>query len=249
MNTTNTPPVALVTGASKRLGRAMVEHLHSKGYCVIVHYGTDTAAANTLAQQLNALRRDSAQAIPANLSNPSDIKSLADSCLDCWGRLDVLINNASMFKADTTQFDAALWQQQNAVNTMAPYALSRYLQPALTESKGNIINMVDIYAERPLHAHHSYCASKAGVGMLVKSLAIELAPDVRVNGIAPGAILWPELPSDENNSDYQQALLNKIPLQRLGSIQAIVSALAFILDCDYLDGQVINIDGGRSITI
>jgi len=249
MNTTNLPPVALVTGASKRLGKAMVEHLHSKGYCVIIHYGTDKVAATTLAQQLNAVRQDSAHPLPANLSIPSDIKLLAESSLDRWGRLDVLINNASMFQADTAQFDAALWQQHNAVNSMAPYALSRHLQSALTESKGNIVNMVDIYSERPLHAHHSYCASKAGIEMLVKSLAIELAPDVRVNGISPGAILWPELPSAENNSDYQQALLDKIPLQRLGSIEAIVSALAFILDCDYLDGQVINIDGGRSITI
>ena len=248
MNTT-TPPVALVTGASKRLGKAMTEHLHSKGFSVIIHYGSDESAAATLAQKLNAARHDSAHTIQANLAINDDIKTLADSSLKCWGRLDVLINNASMFQADSAQFDAALWQQQSAINTMAPYALAKYLQVALTESKGNIINMVDIYGERPLQAHHSYCASKAGIAMLVKSLTIELAPHIRVNGISPGAILWPDKASTTEDSDYQQELLNKIPLQRLGSKRAIVSALAFILDCDYLNGQVITIDGGRSITI
>ncbi len=242
-------PAALVTGASKRLGKAMAEYLHTRGYRVIIHYGESAVDAQALETQFNTRRDNSATAIQADLSNADCISGLARASLAQWGRLDLLINNASMFQADSDTFDSDLWQKQTTINSMAPYALARHLQQALNQSGGNIINMVDIYADRPLAEHHSYCVSKAGINILVKSLAIELAPHVRVNGIAPGAILWPDNQSDISNNDYQQALLSKIPLKKLGSVEAIVSALAFILDCDYLNGQVINIDGGRSITI
>lgn len=255
IETTNTEKVALVTGASRRLGRAISEHLHASGYRLILHYGHSEQEAQALATDLNKRRPTSAIALQADLSKTEQRDQLAGEAQAIWNRVDVLVNNASTFLADTPKTSKAIahadqnFQANFSVNTEAPYALSIRLADCLSKHQGQIINLVDIYAERPLKAHTSYSMSKAANAMLVKSLAIELAPKVRVNGIAPGAILWPEQDQGAAFKAYQDALLAKIPLRRLGSLNDITRALAFILECDYLNGQILNIDGGRSLTI
>lgn len=251
------PGTALVTGGAKRLGKAIATRLHQRGYDLIIHYQNSEHEAKALCEAFNAVRANSAQSYRADLAQPVQVANMANWVAEHATRLSCLVNNASVFDADALHQgqESAYWQQCMQVNAHAAYQLSQGLQAQLSANSGCIVNLVDIYAERPLAGHSLYCASKAANAMLVKSLALELAPNIRVNGIAPGAILWPEeQPSDSAQatdalSDYQRALLNKVPLARLGSLDAITQALEFMLDCDYLTGQIINIDGGRSLMI
>ncbi|TNC81145.1 MAG: pteridine reductase [Oleiphilus sp.] len=247
-----TDRVALVTGAARRLGREISQHLHTSGYRVILHYSQSKQEALDLAAGFNRVRADSAVTLQADLTDITQVEQLAASTKTVWGRLDLLINNASVFMPDniaSTPASHACYQANFRVNSEAPYILSTRLAPELSQRQGQIINMVDIYADRPLNAHTSYSMSKAANAMLVQSLAIELAPEVRVNGIAPGAILWPEQTRDPAFENYKETLLDKIPLRKLGTLEDITRALQFILECGYLNGQILRIDGGRSVTI
>ena len=253
MQTTSTSPVALITGASHRIGNAIASSLHKKGFAVIVHYHHSHSDAERLCEAFNNERADSAVAIHADLTSVKDVEALATTGLKQWGRIDALINNASVFnrEPDDANIDAEHWQQAMDVNVRAAYQLSAQLQGALKKQQGNIINLVDIYAERPLKSHTSYNVSKAANAMLIKSLALEFSPSIRVNGISPGAILWPEIHNDsvQNIKEQQNELLQKIPLSRLGSVDAITQTVHYLLNCNYITGQIINVDGGRSITI
>lgn len=241
-------PVALVTGASQRIGRAIIESLHNDNYRVVIHFHQNEQAAIALAKQLNQIKPETAIAFAADLNHPDEIEKLARQAARQWGRLDVLVNNASVFKPNPSELNDTLdlLQQSMDINVRAAFILTRLLQAELTKSQGNIINLVDIYSERPLASHSVYCISKAAIAMLTKSQALELAPDIRVNGISPGAILWPE---NQVNSQQQQSILEKIPLARLGSTTAITETIHYLLRCDYITGQIIRIDGGRSIVI
>jgi pteridine reductase len=245
-------PTALITGSARRIGKAIAEYLHRRGYNLLLHFQQSDTAMLTLCEQLNATRQHSAHSFRADLSNTGEVEALADWAKTKTTSLGCLINNASVFVADQLQaHNQHFWQDTLQVNTHAAYQLSVALQDQLASCYGNVINLVDVYAERPLKGHTVYSTSKAANAMLVKSLALEMAPRVRVNGIAPGAILWPEnsASNGQNGDSYQDELLHRVPLRRLGNVDAITCGIGFILDCDYLSGQIINIDGGRSITI
>ena len=245
---TDSSPVALITGSARRIGAAMARELHARGYRVLIHYHHSSAEADALVAALNQRRPDSAAALRANLREMSAVTQLAEAALNQWQRLDVLVNNASSFyptpigSATEDQFDELF-----ASNLKAPFFLAQALAPALTEARGVIINIADIHAQRPLKNHTLYCMAKAGNVMLTQSLARELAPHVRVNGIAPGAILWPEDES-ELNAEAKAAILKKIALQRSGEASDIARTLAFLVaEAPYITGQILAVDGGRSL--
>ena len=239
--------VVLITGAAQRMGAANARLLHARGWRVLVHYRDSASAADALASELNAARIDSCRTLFADLGRDEDIQHLGESALQAWGRVDALVNNASSFyptSVDTAT--PAQWDDLFASNARAPFFLAQALLPALRESRGAIVSLLDIHARRPLQQHTLYCMAKAAHAMLTQSLAKELAPDVRVNGVAPGAILWPS--NGEPDPEVQQRILAGIPLARLGTPGDIARTIAFLLeDAPYITGQIIAVDGGRSL--
>ncbi|MGP9801214.1 pteridine reductase [Rheinheimera sp. NSM] len=250
MSTPATQPVVLITGSAKRLGRQMIETLHRQQYRVIIHCNRSRSEADALAQQLNQLRPHSAAVLQADLLDIAALPQLAQQALACFNRLDVLVNNASAFYPTAVgSATPAQWQELFGSNVQAPYFLSQALAPQLAKNHGAIINMVDIHAEKPLLGHSIYCMAKAALLMMTKSLARELAPTIRVNGIAPGAILWPDSPATATPLAEQDKaqILAQIPLQRLGATTDIAQTLLFLLQAPYITGQIIAVDGGRSL--
>lgn len=247
--------VALVTGAAKRIGAEIARQLHNTGFNVIVHYNHSASAAQDLIDDLNSERDNSAAGIAADLNDHTQIIKLAQQSAAHWQRLDLLVNNASSF-FPTPIGEASTEDWDNLINSnlKAPFFLAQALAPHLKKTHGSIINIADIYAQRPLKKHSIYSIAKAGNMMLTQSLAQELAPDVRVNGIAPGAILWPEdhykkteaQLSDEN----KEKMLSQIPLLQRGQVQDIARTILFLAkDAPYITGQIITVDGGRTLTI
>jgi pteridine reductase len=243
-----TAKTALVTGAANRLGAQIARTLHQNGANLIIHYRASSAAAQTLVDELNRLRENSALALGADLNSISELEGLAAKACGAFGELHILVNNASSFYATKFgEIEQQVWNDLIASNYKAPLFLSQACYPALRHSSGCIINMVDIYASRPLTRHSVYCSAKAANQMLVKSLALELAPEVRVNGIAPGAILWPD--GDQVDSvERQQAIIEQVPLKRCGTPQAIADTALFLATNDYITGEIIRVDGGRLLT-
>ncbi|OEY65546.1 pteridine reductase [Marinobacter sp. X15-166B] len=243
-------PVALVTGAAQRLGARIARQLHQRGWRVIVHYRSRTQLATDLVAELNAGRADSALALHADLADATQIQPLADAACAHWRRLDGLINNASVFHP-TPVASASLndWDAIMHTNVRAPLLLTQACLPALKRHRGAIVNLIDIYAERPLPEHPIYSASKAALASLTRSWAQDLAPEVRANGVSPGAILWPD-DATATTPDYQQAILAKTPLGRTGVPDDIAGAVAFLLcDAPFITGQILAVDGGRSLYI
>ena len=235
---------ALVTGAANRLGAQIARTLHQNGANLIIHYRSSAAAARALVDELNLARADSALALAADLAVDADVDDLARRACSAFGGLHILVNNASSyFPTRFGEIDRRSWDELIASNYKAPLFLAQACYPALRKSRGCIINMVDIYASRPLNEHSVYCSAKAANQMLVKSLALELAPEVRVNGIAPGAILWPQ--SGGPSAEQRQTLCAQVPLQRLGGAQVIADTVLFLASNDYITGEVIRVDGGR----
>lgn len=251
----NNTKVALVTGAAKRIGAEVARHLHAANFNLVIHYHHSETDARSLASELNAVRANSAIAIGADLNNHAQLQALAQEASAQWDCLTLLVNNASSFYP--TPFDKASledWDNLIGSNLKAPYFLAQALAPQLTATAGCIINIADIYAEKPLRNHTIYSIAKAGNLMLTKSLAQELAPRVRVNGIAPGAILWPDdshkKPEDKLSDEDKEKMLCKIPLQQRGQAQDIAKAILFLVnDAPYVTGQILAVDGGRSLTI
>ncbi|MBB5212983.1 pteridine reductase [Microbulbifer hydrolyticus] len=238
---------ALITGAAARLGRAIAEELH-RDHQVVIHYRRSAEAAQTLAANLNARRPGSAATVQSDLGSATDCDNLASAALACFGELSVLVNNASAFyPTPIGEADEQQWDELMGSNLKAPFFLSQALAPALAEQRGCIVNLADIHAEKPMPTHTVYCAAKAGLAMLTKSLARELAPQVRVNGVAPGAILWPEQESEGYNKEQ---ILARIPMQRSGDPSDIARTVRFLaVDAPYITGQIIAVDGGRSLNI
>ena len=241
--------VALVTGGAKRIGAAIVKTLHTVGYNTIIHYRNSKEPAEALAAELNVLRANSAMCISADLNDTDAIQQLAENALNAWGQIDALVNSASCFYptpiGNTTEKQ---WDELIGSNMKAPFFLAQALAPALKKQQGAIVNIADIYAEKPLAAHTVYCMAKAGNVMLTQSLARELAPHIRVNSVAPGAILWPEQ-GGATEKHTQQQLLAKIPLARTGLPTDIADTVLFLLrDAPYITGQIITVDGGRSLS-
>ncbi|WP_428087498.1 pteridine reductase [Candidatus Thioglobus sp.] len=234
---------ALITGAGQRIGRQICQTFHQAGFNIIIHYNTSKLAAQQLADEFNLIRQGSAQIMQAELSNIDDIQKLCESI----GSLDVLVNNASVFYptpvANLAQSD---YQKIMNTNLMGPLFLSTTLSEKLSASQGCIINIVDIHADRPLRNHAIYNISKAAIAMMTKTLAKELAPLIRVNGISPGSILWPENEA-ELSQEQKQAMLSKIALNKQGSAQDIANSVLFLAQSNYITGQIIAVDGGRSL--
>ena len=236
---------ALITGAANRIGAQTARTLHENGANLIIHYRNSGVAAQALAKELNTERADSVETLQADLIDVESLQDLANNATRAFNRLDILINNASSFyPTPIGEITLQHWQDLMNSNCQAPLFLSQACYPALKQNHGIIINMLDIYASTPLKNHSLYCCAKAANQMLVKSLALELAPEVRVNGIAPGAILWPQQ-SDASDVAAQQAILKQIPLQKTGSPESIAKTVMFLIDNDYLTGEIIRVDGGR----
>ena len=240
-------PVALITGAARRIGAEIARTLHASGYNIIVHYRSSNTAANELVRELNAARPNSAESLAADLNAVEQVKHLAEQSLALWGRMDVLVNNASNFyptplhSADETQ-----WNDLLGSNLKAPFFLTQALAEALKQNSGCVINIADIFGMRPMANHSIYSIAKAGNIMLTKSLALELAPNVRVNGIAPGAMLWPE--DEQGQLRENPDALKKIPTGSLGGAQSIADTVLFLTRKNsYITGQVLCVDGGRSL--
>lgn len=236
---------ALITGAAKRLGAAMARALHAEGMNLLLHYNKSEAEATALANELNALRPDSAVTAQADLFNTQGLESLVKTALQ-WDGLDVLINNASTFRPTPLGgIGEDDWDDLMGSNLKAPLFLAQAAAPHLRKHQGCIVNMIDIHAYRPLREHTVYCTAKAGLVMLTLSLAKELGPEIRVNGIAPGPVLWPEAPMD---AATKKAILEAAALKRKGSPEDIAGALIYLVrDADYVTGQILAVDGGRSI--
>jgi len=238
--------VALVTGAARRIGAAIASSLHAAGARVAIHYRGSKEEADSLCAGFNSLRKDSAITVQADLIAEDGPDHLIASVLDWSGRLDVLVNNASSFyPTPLGKIKDAEWIDLVGSNMRAPLFLAQAAAPHLHAAGGNIVNIVDIHARRPLRDHHVYGAAKAGLVMLTRSLAKELAPEVRVNAVAPGAIAWPE---DGMTESVKKSIIEQIPLGRTGEPADIANAVLFLVrDATFVTGQIIPIDGGRSI--
>lgn len=241
-----TNKVAFITGSAKRLGANTAAHLHNLGFNVILHCNTSPDEATQLLERLNTIRANSAQLVQGDLCDERQLQQIAEQAVNAFGRLDALINNASAFYptpvGSITELD---WQVLVGSNMKAPLFLSQFCHDMLAQNQGVIINMVDIHADRPLKEHTVYCMAKAALVAMTKSLAQELAPHVRVNGVAPGAILWPEHQLEEND---KETILSHIPLQKTGCPQDIAQAIGFLAQAQYVTGQILAVDGGRSIS-
>jgi pteridine reductase len=236
----------LVTGGAKRLGAAMARRFHQAGANLVVHYHRSKPAADALVSELNATRDGSAVVAGADLNDVDSLPTLVAAALERYGRLDVLVNNASTFyPTPVGTITAAQFDDLVGTNLRAPLFLSQAAAPALRVAQGLIVNMVDIHGRRPLKAHPVYSAAKAALVMLTKSLARELGPEIRVNGIAPGPVLWPERDLDATIKDE---IIARTALKRSGSPDDIArTALYLATEAPYVTGQVITVDGGRSL--
>ena len=239
---------ALVTGAARRLGAAIARRLHAAGYDLALHYRGSGAEAAALAAELESARAGSVLLLQAELADFDRLPELVARTVGRFGRLDALVNNASEFVPDAFgTIHPAHWDRMMAVNARAPFFLAQAAAPHLARSGGAIVNIVDIYAERPLRGHAVYSMAKAALAMATRSLALELGPDVRVNGVAPGNVLWSENPV---KAETLETVLERTALERQGEPGDIADAVLWLLRGNrYVTGQILAVDGGRTLTI
>ncbi len=239
------PRVALITGAAHRVGASIARELHRAGLNVLIHYRHSGDKASALAGELNAERPDSARTLAADLLNLAEIEALAENAVAAWDRLDFLVNNASTFyPTPVGEIQAADWDDLVGSNLRAPTFLTQACAPALRAGGGAVVNIVDIHALRPLKRYPVYSAAKAGLWALTQAYARELGPEVRVNGVAPGAVLAPEA---EANTGMHEAMVERTALKRGGTPEDIARTVHFLLlDAPYITGHIIPVDGGRS---
>ncbi|WP_347260796.1 pteridine reductase [Rudaea sp.] len=241
-------PVVLITGAARRVGAVIARTLHAAGYDLALHYRRSRGEMDALTGELEALRANSTLAVAAELADIEHLPRLVDACIARYGRLDGLVNNASAFYPTpigsvTTQ----QWNELFASNAQAPFFLAQAAAPHLKDARGSIVSIADIYAQRPLVRHPVYSMAKAALVAMTRALARELAPEVRVNAVAPGAILWPE--SGKTYTD-QTELIARTPLARTGTPEDVAAAVLFLLrDAKFSTGQVLDVDGGRELVI
>jgi pteridine reductase len=240
--------VALVTGAARRVGAAIARRLHAAGASIVVHYRDSAGDAEWLAGELNGLRAKSAVTVKAELLAPIAHKALVASAVDAFGGLDLLVNNASTFFAvPVGRIEPSHWDALMGSNVRAPLFLSQQAAPHLAKRQGSIINIVDIHAERPLRGYAVYSVAKAGLAAMTRALAVELAPDIRVNGVSPGAIAWPE--DGQFPAAERERVVAPTPLARIGAPEDIAQAVHFLACAPYVTGQIVAVDGGRSVYI
>ena len=246
MNESLSGKAALVTGGARRVGAAIARRLHAAGANVIVHYRDSESDAAKLEAELNAARPKSAAKVKAELLAPIAPRALIAAARERFGRLDLLVNNASsFFPVEVGAIESSHWEELIGSNLRAPLFICQEAAPELAKAQGSIVNIVDIHAERPLKGYAVYSIAKSGLAALTRSLALELAPNVRVNGVAPGAIAWPD--DGQFDPAERTRILGTTPLGRMGSPQDIAQAVHFLACAPYVTGQVIAVDGGRSI--
>ena len=248
INAPSPRPVALITGAARRIGATIARTLHASGYDLALHYRNAQAEMTALCAELEAARTGSALPVAAELADVEALPHIVEKCISRFGRLDALVNNASaFFPTPVGTVTPAQWNALFASNAQAPFFLSQAAAPHLRAAHGAIVNIVDIYAQRPLKNYPVYCMAKAALAAMTQALARELAPEVRVNGVAPGAVLWPE--AGKSYAD-QDELVARTPLQRAGAPEDVAGAVLFLLrDATFTTGQVLAVDGGRSLHI
>ncbi|MGZ8195649.1 MAG: pteridine reductase [Methylosarcina sp.] len=236
----------LITGAAKRIGAVCARRLHREGCHVIVHYKSSEREAFALCDELNRLRPDSASVLQAELLDKDQLEGVADAAQKIVGGIDVLINNASAFyPTPLGQVTVEQWDHLLGSNLKAPFFLAQALRNTLKARQGCIVNIVDIHAERGLPDYPVYSIAKAGLAAMTRVLAKELGPEIRVNGIAPGAIIWPEHGLSEQG---KQEIVQRVALKRSGEPEDIAKAVLFLIrDADYMTGQIITVDGGRTL--
>ena len=234
---------ALITGGAARIGAQIVKTLHHNQFNIIIHCNQSKDKAQLLCDELNLIRANSVEIVSGNLNNIDELDSLVSSIKS----IDLLVNNASVFYPKSVE-DSEMkdWDDVININLKAPFFLSKGLSKTLSKNDGSIINIIDIHSERPLKKHAIYNISKAGLKMLTQTLAKELAPRIRVNGVSPGSILWPQ-DSAEITEDDKNLMLERIALHRQGSPQDIADTVLFLANSNYITGQIINIDGGRTL--
>ena len=238
----------LITGAARRIGAAIARELHGAGCRVILHCHRSREQAETLADELNNVRADSCAVVQCDLLDDSCITRVVNEAAEAFGRLDGLVNNASSFyPTPLGRIESSDWDELMGSNLRAPLFLAQAAAPRLREARGAIVNLVDIHAERPLKDFVVYSVAKAALAGLTRSLALELGPDVRVNGVAPGAILWPD--GDEHFAPGERSrIIESTPLKRIGSPEDVAGAVKYLLlDALFVTGEVLAVDGGRRI--
>jgi pteridine reductase len=247
-------PVALVTGGAQRVGAAICTTLHEAGFSIVLHYRSSAQAAQQLSLELNQRRRQSCRTLAANLEDTAAVHKLARDVLIHNGGVDLLVNNASVYRS-TPIDEPANESSEKAIgsilgtNLLAPWLLSQALRESLLERGGAIVNLADSHSSQTTAGYSWYDISKNALVSLTRSLARELAPGVRVNAVAPGAILWPDAAGETLDSDAQAAFLHAIPMQRLGEVSDVAQAVLFLgKEASYMTGQLIRVDGGRGIT-
>lgn len=239
-------PVALITGAAKRLGATTARALHRLGYDIVIHHHTSSHDAAQLAQELNRVRTDSAVTLCQDLADPHAGAAVIGALRGLRTRLDLLVNNASVFdRTLLAQVDLSAWERIQAINLRAPYFLAVHAAALLTASRGAIVNITDIHSERPRADYSVYCASKAGLVAVTRGLALELAPAVRVNAVAPGPILW----ADSEDAELQAATIAGTPLARRGEPEDIAQAVCYLARAPFVTGHILDVDGGRSLQL
>ena len=235
-----------LTGGAKRIGKTTCKHFHDEGFNIIFHYNTSDKEANEIKESLNSIRKDSCCVIQADFNDKSSIERLAKGVAEITDELAVLINNASSFyPTPIEQASQNEWDDLMATNATTPLFLTQALLPFLKKAKGCVINISDTLAPSGIKNFSLYSGAKSALEGITKSLAKELAPDIRVNAISPGAILWPE--DEDLTEEQQKERLSKVPLGRIGSPEDISSVAVFLTDANYITGQVIKVDGGRSV--
>ena len=236
----------LITGAAKRVGKEMALSFFKKGWNIIIHYNSSNGDAQSLADEMNAQRKNSAFIIQANLDDAEDVLKLAETALSLSGRIDGLINNASTFyPTPMGSFSEEHWEALMGSNLKAPLFLTQFLFETLRKNKGFIINITDINVNKALTNHSIYLAAKSGLQTITQSLAKELAPDIRVNAIAPGAILEP--PNVTWTKEQKDNIIKLIPMSRMGNEKDIADAAIYLSEAEYVTGQILNVDGGKSL--
>lgn len=250
MTNSRTNKVVLITGGGKRVGAVISRSLHAAGYCIMIHYKNSATEARALAAELNQQRPNSAASMQADLLDMGRIPGLIADTVSHFGRLDVLVNNASTYYAsEIGDIDESKWHDLIGSNLKAPLFLSQAAAPELRKNHGCIVNITDMHVERPKKGYIIYSVAKAGLATLTKSLAHELSPEVRVNAVAPGPVQWPENNAQFDEA-YRQHVINQTLLKRAGEAEDVAKAVKFLIaDAPFITGHVLAVDGGRSLNL
>jgi len=239
--------VMLITGAAQRIGAHIAQSAHADGYNIVLHYRSSIKQTQALKEQLNAIRPNSCISVQADFNVETTFQTMTDTIISSFERLDVLVNNASeFFPTDLCELTNVDYEKLFGSNVKGPLFLSKACHPLLKQSSGTIINLVDIHADKPLKNYPVYSMAKAANKMMVKALAKEYAPEIRVNGISPGCIIWPNEDISEND---KTEILSRIALAKHGNEKHIYQALIHLVNNAYITGQIINVDGGRSLNM